>query len=232
VTKPWIPAFAGMTNFHPNLLAAMRQSSQNELPYLETPRGILSRGGLFFHTTVANLEESYGEVLDKVSLSRLIDRAELWLTSHRAITLWSMIPLLAFASIPVACGLGLVVFVLWKSIAPALGNGWLDQPLRLLSSVAGQLVGYVVAMSWLGATENYPALIAGLIAFAIIRWQLLDYFLNPVTSQLHRRLFPLPVHDQMLRAVIHAAAIRLRIPLPQFPSIARWMETRNGEAER
>ncbi|HEY5564204.1 MAG TPA: hypothetical protein VIL33_01350, partial [Rhodothermia bacterium] len=61
------------------------------------------------------------------------------------------------------------------------------------------------------------------------RWQLLDYLLNPVISQLHRRLYPLPVPDQMLRAVIHAAAIRLRIPLPQFPSIARWMETKNVE---
>jgi hypothetical protein len=142
-----------------------------------------------------------------------------------------MIPLLLYTSIPVACGLGLVLFVLWKSIAPALGNGWLDQPLRLLSSVAVQLVGYVVAMGWLGATGNYQALIAGLVAFIMIRWQLLDYLLNPVISRLHRRLFLLPVPDQMLRAVIHAAAIRLRIPLPQFPSMARWMDAGNEETE-
>lgn len=208
----------------------MSSSDRFVEPYLETPRGILSRGGLLFRTTTADLEELYGEVLEKISLGELIDRAELWLTSHRAITLWSMIPLLAYVSPVVGCVLGLAVFILWKSIAPALGNAWLEWPIRLLSSVAGQLVGYVIAMSWLGATGNHGALVTGLIAFAVVRWQLLDYLLRPVIALIHRRLYPLPVPDQMLRAVIHAAAIRLRISLPQFPSISRWMINKNEEA--
>lgn len=209
----------------------MSQSGRFEQPYLDTPRGILSRGGLLFHTTVADLERLYGKVLEKVSLEALIDRAELWLTSHRAVTLWAMIPLLVYLSVPLACVLGLIIFVAWKTVAPALGNARLEAIIRLLSSVAAQLVGYVVAMSWLGAVENYSALIAGLAAFALIRWQLLDYLLGPLIAPIHERLYPLPVADQMLRAVIHAAAIRLNLKLPQFPSISRWMPDEEDETK-
>jgi hypothetical protein len=209
----------------------MRKPRRTEYPYLETPRGILSRGGLLFHTTTDDLERLYGEVLQHVTLEQLIDRAELWLTSHRAVTLWALIPLLVYLSMPVACLVGLVVFLTWKSVAPALGNAMLEKPIRLLSSVAGQLVGYVIAMSWLGASERYGALTAGLIAFALIRWQLLDYLFRPLTSLVHRRMFPLPVADQMLRAVIHSTAIQLKVRLPQFPSIARWMSNEDDEEE-
>lgn len=201
----------------------MSRSGPQEQFFLDTPRGILSRGGLVFHTTVSDLERLYGKVLEKVTLEDLIDRAELWLTSHRVITLWVLIPLLVFLPVSLACILGLGCFIGWKTVAPALGNAGLEAPLRVLSSVAAQLVGYVVAMSWLGVMGDHAALIAGLAAFAAIRWQLLDYALNPLTAFLHRKLYPLPVADQMLRALIHAAALKHKIKLSQFPRISRWM---------
>jgi len=203
----------------------MLERTLPEEPYLETPRGILSRGGLIFHTTRADLESFYGEVLERIPLGALIDRAELWLTSHRTMTLWAMIPLLVYVSIPTACAVGLLIFIGWKALAPALGNARVERAIRLFSSVSAQLVGYVIAMSWLGAQERYAPLIAGLTVFAIVRWQLLDYALRPLTQWLHRLLYPLPVADQMLRAVIHAAAIQLNVRLSQFPSIARWMDS-------
>lgn len=209
----------------------MTESSPNEQTYIETPRGILSRGGLVFHTVRSELERQYGDVLKEVSLEDLIERAGLWLHSHRAIAIWAMIPLLAYMPVGIACVLGLVVFLLWKLIAPALGTPRLEKAVRLLSSVPGQLVGYVIALSWLGSSGNYPALIAGLVAFALIRWQVLDYVLGPVTRYLYKRLYPLPVADQMLRAVIHAMAIKMKIILPQFPSMARWMSEKDGGAE-
>jgi len=178
---------------------------------------------LVFHTTRADLESFYGEVLEKISLGALIDRAELWLASHRTVALWAMIPLLVYASLPIACVVGGLVFVGWKSIAPALGNARLEKVIRVLSSVAGQLVGYVIAMSWLGARGQYAALITGLLVFAFVRWQLLDYILGPLTKWIHKLLYPLPVEDQTLRAVIHAAAIQFNVRLSQFPSISRWM---------
>lgn len=200
----------------------MIRSRSLDQPYLETPRGILSRGGLLYHTSVERLTEEYGEVLEERPLEKLIDSAELWITSHRAVTLWVLIPLLVYLPVPVAGPLALCVFVSWKALAPAIGGTRLEVPIRLLSSVGAQMVGYVIAMSWLGATGRYTGLGVGLAGFVVIRWQLLDYLLRPLTDYVHRRLFPLPVSDQMLRAVIHSVAIRLKIALPQFPTIGRW----------
>ena len=73
--------------------------------------------------------------------------------------------------------------------------------------------------------------LTGLGWFILIRWGLLDLLLRPLIEWMTRRMYPLPMPDQMLRAVIHSEAIRLGIPLEGFPSIARWLEDDEGDGD-
>jgi hypothetical protein len=53
----------------------------------------------------------------------------------------------------------------------------------------------------------------------------LDFLTRPLVRRVAPRVYPLPLPDQTLRAVIFSEAIRLGISLEGFPSIARWLDS-------
>ena len=57
-------------------------------------------------------------------------------------------------------------------------------------------------------------MIVGLVGFVLLRWQLLRLLLERPLAGLLRRLYPLGVNDQMLRAVLLKSALRHGISLP------------------
>jgi len=197
--------------------------------FLETPRGLFTPTGTWFRTTVKQLKRSYPDVLAKTDLHELVYRSETWLQSHRSLALLAVPIFLLIMPVGWALGSGVVVFFAWMLLAPALGNHIMARVFEWLGWVPVQLIIYVVVLSVFGAGEEYDRLLAGLGWFVVLRWRLLDLLFRPLTVRLSARLYPLPVPDQMLRAVIFSEAIRKGISLDGFPSIARWLDShKNG----
>jgi hypothetical protein len=192
--------------------------------FLETPRGLFTPAGTWFHTTVENLERHYSKVLAETKLDEIVYRSEIWLTSHRSLALLSVPLLLMVMPVGWAIALGIFVFLFWKLLAPALGNHTLARVFEWVGWEPAQVLLYVAALSLFGAWGEYDRLIAGVGWFIAIRWRLLDVVLRPVADLVFTRLYPMPVQDQTLRAVIISEAIRVGVPLDGFPSISKWLD--------
>lgn len=206
-----------------------RSSEPSEPFFVSTPQGVFTVSGQWFQTTEAQLRAYAGSVLDHVSVETLLRRADRWLGSPRAVALW-MLPvlLMVLGSAWAAAALTLSLYVLWSVVAPSWVTrygarvvAWLDHPV-----VQGGY--YVFALSLLAAQGQLGAVGVGLGAFILFRWGLVQRALRPAAHALQRRLYALPVPDQVLRAFVIRAALEHGVDVAQVDRMRRRMNERRS----
>jgi len=190
-------------------------------PFVDTPVGILSAGGVHFHTTKALLENYAGAVLERVPLAALIGRAEVWLRGGQTVALWTLAGLLLVAPPGLAATMALTAYLAWETLSPAVVSRRIAAALRALERPAVQAVLYVAVLSVLGAGGALAAVGVGLAGFVGMRWGVLPWALRPLVRVLRRPLFTLPAPDQVLRAFVLRAALRHDVDLPQLERLKR-----------
>jgi hypothetical protein len=190
-------------------------------PFVDTPVGILSAGGVHFRTTQALLEAYAGPVLERAPLAVLIERAEVWLRGGQAVALWSLALLLLVVPPGVAAGMALTLYLAWETLSPAVASRRIAAALRVLERPLVQAVLYVAVLSVLGSAGALVAVAVGLLGFVGIRWGLVPWLLRPLVALLRRPLFTLPAPDQVLRAFVLRAALRHGVDLPQLDRLKR-----------
>lgn len=184
--------------------------------YVDTPAGLFTAAGIWFNTTEQALHAYAGPVLAREPLEGLLRRAEVWLRSPQTLALWAL-PLFLLQLPPAGAALAaLAAYVGWALAGPGLVNRPLASVLRRLDSVLLQALFYVFMMSLLAAREAYPAVWVGLAGFILLRWGLVERLTRPVVTWLGRRLYPLPIADQVLRATIVRAALHHGASLPEL----------------
>ncbi|MFB6271364.1 MAG: hypothetical protein ABEL51_00570 [Salinibacter sp.] len=188
-------------------------------PYVDTPYGILTEGGRWYHVTEQDVQDYAGAVLDHVSLTQLLRWADTWVDSARTAVLWAL-PLLLWG-LPVnwAVGGALVLFLGWALLSPALPSLLAVRAVTLLDHVLAQALYYVLTLSIFAAAEMYAAVGVGLGGFVILRWGVLEWAAGYVVRPLQRQLYPLPVADQVLRGLIVRVALKHRLSLPHVDDI-------------
>ncbi|CAM3424971.1 hypothetical protein GGP80_002224 [Salinibacter ruber] len=190
-------------------------------PYVDTPYGLLTEGGRWYHVTESDVEEYAGAVLNHVPLAQLLRWADTWVDSARTVTVWAL-PLMLWG-LPVGWAVGgaLTLFVAWALLSPSLPSLLAVRAVSALDHVLAQALYYVVAMSAVAAAEMYAALGAGLLGFVLLRWGVLEWAAGYVVRPLRRALYPLPVADQVLRGLIVRVALKHRLSLPQVDDITK-----------
>jgi len=113
----------------------------------------------------------------------------------------------------------LALFAIWRVVSPSAPVRAGIAVLRVLQKPMLQGIYFVVALTLLGWADQTPAVIAGLVGFIALRFGLVEVLLKPVLAPLLARMYPLPVPDQVLRAVIVRAALRYNIPLPELSQL-------------
>ena len=188
-------------------------------PYIDTPAGILSAGGVHFRTTETLIEAYAGPLLEKEPLAAFIHRAEAWLEAPRSLAITTLPLWLVLMPWPLALLATLVTYVLWSLAAPALASraaaafvGVLAQPL-----VQGAIL--LVTLSLLARAGQFGAVWAGLGAFFVLRVGLAERLLGPPLAAAQARLYPLPIADQVLRAFLVRGAIHHGVSLPGLDEI-------------
>ena len=189
--------------------------------YVDTPRGIFTAAGVWFHVTEAGLHRYAGDVLRHEPVPRLLALAVRWLRTPQVLTLW-LLPLFLWRFPPLAAALGgLVVYVGWRVVGPGFVSWHAARLLRFFDLVLAQALYYVFMLSMLSAQGRLTAVWVGLGGFVLLRWGLVARLTAPLVRRLCASLYALPVPDQVLRALIVRAALRHRVALPEVDAIER-----------
>jgi hypothetical protein len=190
-------------------------------PYVDTPYGLLTEGGRWYHVTEQDVQEYAGAVLDHVPLEQLLRWADTWMDSARTVVVWAL-PLLFWGLPPLwAGGSALTLFVAWALLSPALPSLLAVRVVSGLDHVLAQALYYVATMSAFAAAEMYGALGGGLLGFVLLRWGVVEWAFGYLVRPLHRSLYPLPVADQVLRGLIVRVALKHRLSLPHVDDITK-----------
>lgn len=188
--------------------------------FVDTPRGIFTASGIWFRTSEAGVRDYAGDVLDHEPLRVLVRHAEVWLRLPETLALWCLPAALWVLPIWGAVGFSLGIYVTWSLLGPSLVNRPMLKVAFLLDHVFVQLMYYVGVLSLLAITAHYAALVVGLAGFIILRWGVIRKIVEPGLTTLLQRMYPLPVPDQVLRALIHRAALKYRVALPEIDAMA------------
>lgn len=187
--------------------------------YVNTPHGMVTTAGRWYHIPEAAAEEYAGAVLDHVSLDTLLRWADVWIESPRTVTLW-MVPVLLWA-MPNGWAVAGAVggYLAWLLLSPAMPWIGAVRMVDRLSNVLLQGAYYGLVLSALAVAGHGGAVGIGLGAFVLLRWGVVDGAGRAVRQGLHRWLYPLPVTDQVLRALIVRAALTYRVSVPQVEAL-------------
>ncbi len=199
----------------------VRMQGSSSPPYVDTPYGILTEGGRWYHVTEEDVQNYAGAVLDHVSLEQLLRWADTWVDSARTVALWGLPALLWGLPVGWAVGGTLALFVGWALLSPALPSLVAVRVVTALDHVLAQSLYYVLTMSVFAAAEMYAALGVGLGGFVLFRWGVVEWGMEYVLRPIQQALYPLPVADQVLRGLIVRVALKYRLSLPQVDDITK-----------
>jgi hypothetical protein len=189
--------------------------------FVNTPYGMVTAAGRWYHIPEEQARDYAGEVLDHISLEDLVERADLWIDSPRTVALWLM-PLVLWGLSPVwAVATTTGLYLGWALASPAVPSLWGTRAVRLLSSTLAQGGYYTVVLSLFAMADRFAAVGVGLAAFVLFRWGIVDWAVRGGLRALRRRLYPLPVTDQILRGLMVRAALRHRVSVPQVDAITQ-----------
>ena len=194
----------------------MGKKAEKNLAYIDTPKGIFSARGIWFHTCEDSLRTYAKPLLEHRSLNELIEQAERWLHSPATIALW-LWPLWLRLWPLFWAMIGLVVaYLIYAWILPVLVTHVGARILRYLEYPVLQVLFYAVTLGPVAANGQYEVLVAGLVGFLVIRWRWLDRVLMPVVRKLWDKIYHYPVPDKVLKMVIVREAIHYRVDLPEI----------------
>lgn len=198
--------------------------------YAETPNGIFTSSGVWFHVTEAALEGYAGPVLAREPLPVLLARSERWLRSAQTLAVWAL-PLLLVLVPPLSAVLAtLTLFVGWRALSPAFTSRVADAVLQALDLVWLQGAYYVFVLSIFAERGQLALVGIGLAGFVLLRWGLVDRLAQPLVRRIWASLFPLPVADQVLRGFIIRAALAYGLSLPHLDRMEDAIRRRLGRS--
>jgi hypothetical protein len=137
--------------------------------FIETPAGILTRRGEWFHTTRKQIEDFAPGLLDHVSFKEIIKEAQAWVQSPASFSLIQLYILLFLINPWIAAIISLVFHWCWyhyKSAFVVYGAGTV---LRVINSDVFMYIIALVCLSALGITHHTLAAIIGIILFVVMK---------------------------------------------------------------
>jgi hypothetical protein len=197
----------------------MSLSRHPDSHYIETPRGIFTSAGNWFHITGAALDKYAPGLLEIHSLETMIKKAEVWIRSADNIGI-ILFMLLLYLSGPWPAVLITLFFVpVWHINKSSVIN----LPLTgLLTVIDKEIVVVIVAMlvlSWMGVTGEYLSVFLGVAVFCVLKFGWLRFLVEWVYEKLlHGTLL---LNDRVLKMIIINYAIRENIPVKEVDAMEK-----------
>lgn len=178
--------------------------------YIETPVGIFTPSGNWFHTSGEAIEQFVPGLLDKKPLSELIRDAEVWVRSADNLSILLLLILLVTSGLIPAVTVVAIFLPLWHISKSGAFSRLLTVFLRLIDIEIVLLLLAVGPLSWLGMEGYYFELLAGLAGFIILKFGLYRRLVDYVYERINGGAIPL--NDRLFRMVLmkHALAYDIR----------------------
>lgn len=185
----------------------MRKQSlrQPGAAFIETPIGIFTPAGNWFHTSTEAIERFVPGLLRKKPLNELIRDAEVWVRSADNISILLLLVLLLTTTLLTTITVLVIFLPLWHIAKSAAYSRLVTVFLRLIDIEIVLLLLAVGPLSWLGMTGQYPELLTGLAGFIILKFglyrRLTDYFYTTFNGDAP------PLNDKLFRMVLAKQAL-------------------------
>ncbi|MDI6400702.1 hypothetical protein QLX67_01755 [Balneolaceae bacterium ANBcel3] len=192
----------------------MARSSAQHGAFIETPRGIFTSAGNWFHITREHLEAFAPGLLSKHSLKKLIRQSEVWIRSSDSLGILLFMVLL-YTSSPLLAVLMTTAFVfvwhLYKSTLVSIG---LTKLIQVADKEFFLVLVSVFVLSWMGITGEYISVAAGIVFFCILKFGWLRNLVDIAYSRLKKQ--PLHLNDRLLKMLVLRYAIKEDISVKEI----------------
>jgi hypothetical protein len=186
--------------------------------YVETPFGIVTAGGNWFHTTREQIESIAPQIFEHCSLQELILAAEEWVKSTDSLSLLLYFVLcLILPPVPSAL-LVLLFFGFWFTQKSALATSYLTTVLRWINKDGTLIITAGIFLSWMGMTNQFIALGIGIVYYFLFKLGLLRWAIQTLFRKYRKGL---PLNDRLLKMLILKYAIRYGIEVPEINQMDR-----------
>jgi hypothetical protein len=208
------------------MVAARKEATSREVAYVASPAGIFLETGTWFEIQEDALRKYAGGVLARLSVGRLLGDADIWVRSPRSLGV-ILLPVLLIVLPPLVAALfTILVYGVWYVLSPALVNLPLLAFFRVLDAVFVQAGTYVILLSYLAMNGMLTAVWVGLAGFVLFRWGIIERIAARLLSPVIRKVYSLPLADQVLRGVVLRHAIRLKVAMPELAEMERSIRSR------
>ncbi len=178
--------------------------------FVETPIGIFTASGIWFHLTGRHLDRIAPGILQKEPLEDILDHAQPWVRSSEVVAIWALIVLVPWAGAGVAAGVALALFTLWYFNRGALAHPAATWLIRFISNDFLVHILAVASLSWTGMRGDGADAIIGMAVFLLFRFGWLRTLLDKYLAAAGKP----PMNDRILQMVVIRLALRHDLTVP------------------
>lgn len=195
----------------------MSLSRHPESHLIETPRGIFTSAGNWFHITGAALERYAPGLLEIHSLESLTQKAEVWIRSTDNIGI-TMFMLLLYLQGPWFALLATLFFVpVWHINKSSVIRSALTGVLSIIDKEIVVVIVALVVLSWMGIGGEYLSVFLGIAVFCVLKFGWFRSLVEWGYETMFKGTFLL--NDRVLKMIILNYAIRADIPVKEVDAM-------------
>jgi len=182
--------------------------------FIETPLGILTARGTWFHTTSEQINRFAPGLLKKVPLEKLVRAGEDWVRSPDSLSLLLYLGFVFMLSPWITLVLALVFHLLWNQNKSAFVSRPLTGVLHVLNSDPVLMLAALVVLSWLGISGQYLALGIGVALYFLMKIGLFRKGVDKIYARTgdHR----ITLNDRVFKMIIVKYALHHHVPIDEI----------------
>ncbi len=197
----------------------MSLSRQPDSHFIETPRGIFTSAGNWFHITSEALEKYAPGLLKIHSLEKLIKQSEIWIRSADNIGIVLFMLLLYFSGLYPALLITLLFVPVWHINKSSVISIPLTSLLWVIDKEIVVVIVSMLVLSWMGITGEYASVFLGIIVFCVLKFGWFRFSVEWLYGKLIQGT--LLLNDRVLKMIILKHAIRENIPVGEVDAMEK-----------
>lgn len=200
-------------------MLASKHKSRSTVPWIDTPNGIFTSDGIWFHTREKDLIRYTKSLVEHVSLKELVRDASIWVKSGDALSIYLLTILGFFYDGWLAIAAALTFFVIWLFIRPALVSTYLSRPLLWMSKDMPLILLAVFSFSRRGNNGEYIELTALLITFLVFKFSWLSQAFARIMERSKTSIHL--INDRILKMLILRSCQKYGVENPELEKMEK-----------
>ncbi len=195
-----------------------RSNTQETFDFVESPAGIFTTTGHWFHTTHDQIDDYAPGLMESFSLSVLLKDAEEWVVSSDNVSLVVFLVLSLFMNCIIAGVIALIFFPLWHYNKSAFISFSGTKVIKLLNIEMLLVLLAVLMISIRGMDGEYLQVVFGFLFFFLFKFGWLRSLVDKWKGD---QLKGIPLNDRIMRMLIIKYSFHEGIDLNE-KNVNRW----------